>query len=230
MEPSMRLFDMFETYDGTSDAAVWIQRTKVIAEIQNLKLELLFPNLLREAALTAEDKKDVVEVERVLLAAFSVDAYTAYELFTKRKLCDGEKADMFLTDLRRLAYLAKLPEESVRLAFVVGLPEVLSSRFRAVMDPIDIMLPRVRAALNCANVIGSDAVGAVSRRHATKTALVCYNCKGLNHIAKNCLLAKNLSPKTVRCFKCGEEGHIASKCWKLQGNDCRSEESALPRT
>ena len=236
MEPSTRLFDMFETYDGTSDAAVWIQRTKVIAEIQNLKLELLFPILLREAAyavydaLTAEDKKDVVEVERVLLAAFSVDAYTAYEMFTKRKLCDGEKADVFLADLRRLAYLAKLPEESVRLAFVVGLPEVLSSRFRAVMDPIDIMLPRVRAALNCANVIDSDAVGAVSRRHATKTALVCYNCKGLNLIAKNCLLAKNLSPKTVRCFKCGEEGHIASKCWKLQGNDCRSEESALPRS
>ena len=50
MEPSTRLFDMFETYDGTSDAAVWIQRTKVIAEIQNLKLELLFPILLREAA------------------------------------------------------------------------------------------------------------------------------------------------------------------------------------
>ena len=230
----MRLFDMFETYDGTSDAAVWIQQTKVIAEIQNLKLELLFPILLREAAyavydaLTAEDKKDVVEVERVLLAALSVDAYTAYELFTKRKLCDGEKADVFWADLRRLAYLAKLPEESVRLAFVVGLPEVLSSRFRTVMDPIDIMLPRVRASLNCANVIDSGTVGAVSRRHAT--ALVCYNYKGVNHIAKDCLLAKNLSPKTVRCFKCGEEGHIASKCWKLQGNDCRSEESALPRS
>ena len=72
------------------------------------------------------------------------------------------------------------------------------------MDPIDIMLPRVRAALNCANVIDSDGVGAVSRRHATKTAFWCYNCKGLNHIAKNCLLAKNLSPKTVRCFKCGK--------------------------
>ena len=51
-------------------------------------------------ALTAEDKNDVVEVERVLLAGFSVDAYIAYELFTERKLCDGEKADVFLADLR----------------------------------------------------------------------------------------------------------------------------------
>ena len=82
MEPPMKLFDMFEMYDGTSDVAVRIQRTKVIAEIQNLKLELLFPILLRKAAyslydaLTVKDKKDGIEVERVLLAAFSVDAYT----------------------------------------------------------------------------------------------------------------------------------------------------------
>ena len=101
MEPSTRLFDMFETYDGTSDAAVWIQRTKVIAEIQNLKLELLFPILLREAAyavcdaLTAEDKKDVVEVERVLLAAFSVDAYTAYEMFTNESYVTEKKPTCF---------------------------------------------------------------------------------------------------------------------------------------
>ena len=111
MKPSMKLFDMLETYDDISNAAVWIQSTKVVAEIQNLKLELLFPILLRKAAysvydLTAKDKKDGIEVERVLLAAFSVDAYTAYELFTNRKLNDGEKADVFLADLRRLAYLA----------------------------------------------------------------------------------------------------------------------------
>ena len=113
MEPSMKLFDMFETYDGTSDVAIWIKRTKVIAEIQNLMLELLFPILLRKAAysaydaLTTKDKKDVIEVERVLLAAFSVDAYTAHKLFTKQKLNDGEKL-MFL--------LAKLSEEPGRLA------------------------------------------------------------------------------------------------------------------
>ena len=125
---------------------------------------------------------------------------------------------MFLADLRRLGYLAKLSEESVHLAFVIGLAEVLSSRFRAEMDPIDVMLPKVRAALNCVDLVDSDAVGAVFRNHATKNSLVCYNCKGLNHIAKNCSLAKNLSPKKIFwCFKCGNEGHIASKCLKVAG-------------
>ena len=106
MEPPKRLFDMFKTYDATLDAAVRMQRTKVIAEIQNLKLELLFPILLRKAAysvydaLTAKDKKGGIEIERVLLAAFSVDGYTAYELFTKRKSNDGVKTDVFLANLR----------------------------------------------------------------------------------------------------------------------------------
>ena len=106
------------------------------------------------------------------------------------------------------------------LAFVVGLPEVLSSRYRAVMDPIDVVLPKVRAALNCVDVVDSDAVGAVFRHHATKNPFVCFNCKGLNHIAKNCSLAKNLSPKKIfRSFKCGNKGHIPLKCLKLQGNN-----------
>ena len=62
--------------------------TKIHIYIQNVKLELLFPILLRIAAysvynaLTAKYKKDLIEVEHVLLAAFHVDAYTAYELFT----------------------------------------------------------------------------------------------------------------------------------------------------
>ena len=169
-------------------------------------------------ALTVKDKKDGIEVERVLLPAFFVDVYTAYELFTKQKLNDEQKAGVFLADLRQLAYLAKLSGESVRLAFVVGLSKVLSSRFRAVMDPIDVMLPKVRAALNCVDVVDSDTVGAVYQHHATKNPLMYYNCKGLNHIAKNCSLAKNLSPKKIfRCFKCGNKGHIASKCFKVAG-------------
>ena len=86
------------------------------------------------------------------------------------------------------------------------------------MDPIDIMSSKVRAALNCVDVVDSDAVGPVFRHHATKNPLACYNCKGLNHIAKSCSLTNNLSlEKIFWCFKCGNEGHIASKCFKVVG-------------
>ena len=95
-----------------------------------------------------------------------------------------------MADLRQLAYLAKLSEDSVRLAFVVGLPEVLLSRFRTVTDPIDVMSPKVRAALNFVDEVDSDAVGAVFRYLAKKLPLVCYNCKGLNHIARTAQLKR----------------------------------------
>ena len=92
------------------------------------------------------------------------------------------------------------------------------------------MLPKVRAALNRIGVVDRGTVGAVSQHHATKIPLVCYNCNGLNDITKNCSLAKYLSLKIFQCFKCGNERHFASKCLKLHGNECMSEESALPHS
>ena len=79
---------------------------------------------------------------------------------------------MLLANLRRLAYLAKLSEESVRVAFIVGLSEDLSPRFRAVMELIDVMFPKVRAPFNCVYVVDSDGVGVVSQQPAIKNLLV----------------------------------------------------------
>lgn len=39
----------------------------------------------------------------MMSAAFALDQYAAYEAFSVRKLQSGESADVFLTDLRRLA-------------------------------------------------------------------------------------------------------------------------------
>ena len=83
-----------------------------------------------------------------------------------------ETTEVLLANLRRLAYLAKLSEESVRVAFIVGLSEDLSPRFRAVMELIDVMFPKVRAPFNCVYVVDSDAVGVVSQQPAIKNLLV----------------------------------------------------------
>ena len=83
MESSLRFSDIFEKYDGTSDAATWLQRTKVIAKIQDVGLTVLFPVLLLSDAyavydgLGEEDKKDASKIEDVLLQAFSLDAFAA---------------------------------------------------------------------------------------------------------------------------------------------------------
>ena len=128
------------------------------------------------------------------MQAFSLDAYAAYELFTKRKISDEERVDVFLADLKRLACLARLPDEAVRLAFVVGLPEAVFSRFRAAKEIIDVMLPKVRAALNRKSANESNITAATTRRNDVRTkspeSIVCYNCRGLNHITKNCAAPK----------------------------------------
>ena len=70
------------------------------------------------------------------------------KLFTKRKMSDEERVDVFMADLKRFACLARLPDEVVRLALVVGLLDAVSSKLRAEKETIDVMLPKVRAALN----------------------------------------------------------------------------------
>ena len=93
------------------------------------------------------------------------------------------------------------------------------------------LLPKVRAGLNCVDVVDSDAVSAVSQHHATKNPFVCYNCNSLNHIAKKCSFAKNLSPKKIfQSFKCGNKRHIAFKYLKLHGSECRGKKFSLPRS
>ena len=110
MESSLNLSDIFEKYNGTSDAAIWLQQTKVIEEMQDVELTVLFPVLLGYAVydgLGVEDKKGA---KKDLLQAFSLDTFTAYELFKKRKVIGEKQLDVFLTDLKRLAWLAKLSD------------------------------------------------------------------------------------------------------------------------
>ena len=106
MESYLRFSDIFEKFDDTSDAATWLQRTKVIAKIQDVELTVLYPVLLLSDAyavydgLGEEDKKDASKIEDVLLQAFSLDAFAAYELFTKLKMSNEGRVGVFLADLK----------------------------------------------------------------------------------------------------------------------------------
>ena len=60
-------------------------------------------------------------VERVLLDAFAMNAYQAYDRFRLRIWEEGEAVDVYLTDLRRLARLAGVESDDLlRVAFIVG--------------------------------------------------------------------------------------------------------------
>ena len=77
MESSLIFSDIFEKYNRTSNAATWLQRTKVIEKMQDVELKVLFPVSLQSDAyavydgLGEEDKKDASKIEDVFLQVFS---------------------------------------------------------------------------------------------------------------------------------------------------------------
>ena len=135
-----------------SDAAIWLLRTKVVAEMQDVKLAVLYHvSYAVYDGLAVEYKKDAKKIEEVMLQVFYLNAYAAYELCTKQKMSNEERVDVFFADhncRKRVSCLAKLPDEGVRLMFVVGLPEAVSARLRTSKETIDVMFPKVRTTLN----------------------------------------------------------------------------------
>ena len=83
--------------------------------------------------LCKEEQEDADGIADALLAAFGVDAFQAYEEFQTRTRRPGEPVDVFLSELRRLAGLAGFcgNDDLLHSAFIVGLPQAVSTQLRA---------------------------------------------------------------------------------------------------
>ena len=65
---------------------------------------------------------DAGKIEKVLLEAFSMDAFRAYDVFRIRVWLN-DQVDVLLTDLVRLAHMAELSDQNIiKRAFVMCLP------------------------------------------------------------------------------------------------------------
>jgi len=187
----------------------------------------------------SEDRNNATKIMDALKAAFGDDSFAAYDLFISRKLQPAESVDVYLADLRRLATaFGGVSDKALGCAFVSGLPEVVRQSLRASsrMEMMDVseILQRARAILADEPV----AVGAVragggasSLQRVTSTtggAASCYECGLPNHRARDCLARQSRGggrahvpaasgggtrpAKSVKCFLCGECGHIAKFC------------------
>ena len=109
--------------------------------------------------------------------------------------------DVFLTELRKSAGLAGIPESVVRLLFVTGLPGPVSSKIRAtpgVKDMrIDALLTMARALIK--DIINSPDVG---------IGAVVVNEEAAPEVLEVGAVAKRLKPQQGKtqmrgCFHCG---------------------------
>ena len=231
----IRLHDVVKRFSGGSseDVAVWLRQLKLVAKLRKIAdLSTIIPLFLDGAAfavyeqLEEEAQGDAAKIESALVTAFGVDAFQAYEEFRTRVRRPGEPVDVFLSDLRRLASLAGVNSDALlRSAFVVGLPQVVSTQLRATAGIAKMALSEVvslaRALTSelareekasedlCAAAAKVRLSTGRGRRddHAAAElkaeALRCFTC-GSPHLKRWC-------PQR-RCFRCGEKGHHANAC------------------
>ena len=149
----------------------WFDKVEFICELRGLKdsLTTIVPLKLTGSAfavykhLSEEKRKNIEEVKKTLIAAFSADAFKAYEQFAARQLRPGEAPDVYLAHLEDLAErFGGVPEKALACAFVVGLPDavrwILRAGTRLESLTLEEMLQRTRAVM----VEDRDGVGAVA--------------------------------------------------------------------
>ena len=238
-ELDLRLIPEFSG-DSTTPVTEWLEKVELVCRLRGVtELEEVIPLRLTAGAFAVyqqipdADKEDAVKIKEALCAAFAHDSFVAYEKFVSRKLLPFETVDVFLAELRRLAALfGGISDRGLTCAFIAGLPESvrqgLRTGCRVESMRLEDLLVRARAVLADRGVANVEpqtfaAVAQTSRPAATGrncgavTVRVqerrCYNCNGVNHLAKDCL-SKRVATEMrggVKCFRCGGP-HYRRQC------------------
>jgi len=218
----IKLSDLITKFDGSEDAAEWLDKLELICSLQEIKnLSSFVPLFLVGGAysvyksLSVDVKEDYAKLKQALLEAFSVDKFMAYEQFSRRKLEPGEQVDVFAADLKRLAALISKAqqEQFVLCAFIQGLPTDVSARLRAGCCLADLSLEQlVEKARAIIKTEGQQCFAAIDKAVGVKS-VTCYKCLKVGHLSRNCRMLTNAQSKRA-CFVCGEEDHLANSCPK----------------
>ena len=229
-------------FDGSQPVLEWLEKVELTCRLRSVtELENVIPLRLTGGAfnvyqqLSAEEKRDPCRIKDALLTAFAADKFTAYDQFISRRLRIGESVDVYLSELKRLALLfGGIPETGLICAFVAGLPDSVRQTLRAGTRIESLTLTEVlgRARALLADDCGTAAVAAQARRtpravtsdqrqRGNRGPLKCYRCGEEGHIARVCRL--------VVCFRCQQTGHTMAQCPENRHGGETSAPASSPR-
>lgn len=247
--------DMMRCFDGSSDIVAWLKKARLVAKLTEIKdLASFIPLYLEGAALalylemSEKDQTDVEKIEYRLKEAFAQGKFEAYRKLTGVRWT-GEQVDVFANETRRLAGLAGWKgdglELAVKLAFVTGFPDRVSTELKQVKDfdevSVSDLISRARVLVS-GNSGGSQEVAAVAARGPPTVVKHdpariasgskggprgfkgrCFRCGG-PHMAREC---KEPRPP-ITCYRCGKEGHMAYHCEQGNGRGGAVASAATP--
>ena len=227
-------------YSGDGSVSEWLEKLKAMCALNGVEDEadVVYIMAVRLAGgaytlyqqMPEDKRKRRREIESVLLAAYEVNAFVAFDQFKEKQLEVGESVDEYLATLRKLAKLMGGVSDQVLLcAFVSGLPDQVRDVIRAGVNvngmTLDDALIRARAAMKDGS--RGDKCGAMapidhrrrirsdgrkpSDRHGSRPTterfrgeVKCFYCGDQGHMKLRC--------PQVSCFKCGQKGHMAVVC------------------
>ena len=166
-----KIQDVTRSFDGSGNVENWIKKIRLVAKLKEVKkLESFLPLFLEGDAfavydeLSEESKGSIQKIAQALLSAFAQNRYSAYDIFRQRNWCPGEAVDVYMSDVRRLARLAKIENDDViRCAFICGLPSDVSAQLR-ISTTINTM--DMSVVVEQARVLMSDRLHGAMAAHA----------------------------------------------------------------
>ena len=166
-----KIQDVTRSFDGSGNVENWIKKIRLVAKLKEVKkLESFLPLFLEGDAfavydeLSEESKGSIQKIEQALLSAFAQNRYSASDTFRQRNWCPGEAVDVYMSDVQRLARLAKIENDDViRCAFICGLPSDVSAQLR-ISTTINTM--DMSVVVEQARVLMSDRLHGAMAAHA----------------------------------------------------------------
>jgi hypothetical protein len=217
---AVKLSDIITKYEDSSSGefSEWIEKLELVAKLQKITdLVSFVPLFLAGSAFAVfkqiqeTDKNDYEKLKAALLLAFGVNCYSAYEQLQKRVLQDGESADVYLADIRRLVALIGQTDADpiVKCAFMAGLPVDIGLQLKAMASvealSVSELVTRARMMLSTRSVDMACAAGFTGK---WKTG--CFSCGSANHFSRDC--PNKPIRKQRSCYGCGQVGHLIRQC------------------